>query len=126
MIVQSLPPLVPALRPLVRSFMLMEIQSSERSAYANLTIPASDSTALLLPLNGFDGYCLDALTREKVLLPSAYLHGQITHPNNGGSEFSLAGSDLLALFGIIFTPIGLHAFVQKHAGTMHILRRVIA
>lgn len=126
MIVQSLPSLAPALRPFVRSFMLMEIQSSERSAYANLTIPASDSTALLLSLSGLGGYCLDAVTKEKVYLPSAYLHGQLSHPNNGGSEFSLAGSGLLALFGVIFTPIGLHAFVQNHVGTMDILRDTFA
>ena len=126
MIVQSLPPFAPALRPFVRSFMLMEIQSSERRVYADLRIPASDITALLLPLSGCGGFCLDAVTGEKVRFPSAYLHGQLSRPNNGGSELGGVDNSLLALFGIIFTPIGLHAFVQKHLGTMHIIRNTFA
>ena len=121
MIVQSLPPLAPALRPFVRSFMLMEIQSSEYLRDSTLTIPACDITALLFPLSGCEGYALDKISSEQVRLDGTYLHGQISRRSPGGVVVLGDVPDKkkhLALFSIIFTPIGIHLFLQQHLGAM--------
>ncbi|MBD1210482.1 MAG: helix-turn-helix domain-containing protein [Ignavibacteria bacterium] len=118
MTVQSIPAHHPTLRPLVRSFMLMEIAASARNTYARLTVPASDITAMLFPLSGCGAYTLDGMTGEVVKLENAFMHGQISRANSGGSGFSGAADENLAMFGIIFTPIGLQTFVRKEIGAM--------
>jgi hypothetical protein len=116
MIIQSFPAISPKLRSLVRSFMLMEIEVSQRQHFSHLSVPASDITALLLQLSGQGGYHRHLQTSERVSLEKPYIHGQITNVDYGGAELGSNDNEDIALFGVVFTPTGMQAFVRKNLG----------
>ncbi|MFY7998490.1 MAG: helix-turn-helix domain-containing protein [Candidatus Kapaibacteriota bacterium] len=116
MIIQSFPAISPQLRSLVRSFMLMEIEVSQRQHFSQLSVPASDITALLLQLSGQGGYHRHLQTSERVSLEKPYIHGQITNVDYGGAELGSNDNEDIALFGVVFTPTGMQAFVRKNLG----------
>ncbi len=118
MIVQSFPTVSRQLRPLVRSFMLMEIEISQHQHFSHFSVPASDITALLLQLSGQGGYHRHFQTHEHISLENAYLHGQITSVDYGGVDLGSNGNENIALFGVVLTPIGMQAFARKNLGAL--------
>jgi AraC-like DNA-binding protein len=102
--------------------MLMDFDIHHTGRIEDFVVPAFDAFSLLLPLAGSGGYGVKIASHQKHWIDRAYLHGQLSEPilNSFRSEQFDNGS--FALFGIIFTPVGLQHFVRRGLGAMNIVQ----
>ncbi len=120
MFVQHIPPNHALLKPFIRSFMLMEIPVQRGKQLSNFSVPASNITALLIPLSGKGSFRVYSEKQKNTPLDSLYIHGQHSQNNYGEPDFSSFNStEHIALFGAVFTPIGLQAFMRQSLGSLN-------
>ncbi len=121
MFVQSLAPQSQRLQSFVRSIMLMEIPPISTVPSFALSVPAGDNTSILLPLRDCERYVVTPSAGDSAALRKAHLHGQLTQTNGSTIEAS-SRSHFIALFGIIFTPLGLQRFIHRELGGMIVIQ----